>query len=195
MSLIFIISESLGLPIIFYRWRKLFYLLCAKVTRMISKYGINTPHSKKLFRQITRVVFSTLDHVLRICRTCCNYFLCSSDPGEYNGHNWSTTWLPNSIWSHEKDNFSILSKSKMENSHIFENPSKLSVSQKVLSAVKPKYFCEKKSDELHSKCASTVHRLASKRTVNHVHTTLEKHFIALFVQGVPLIFPHHDSLA
>ena len=41
---------------------------------MISKYGINTPHSKKLFRQITRVVFSTLDHVLRICRTCCNYF-------------------------------------------------------------------------------------------------------------------------
>ena len=81
----------------------------------------------------------------------------------------------------------------MENSHIFEDPSKLSVSQKVLSAVKPKYFCEKKSDELHSKCASTVHRLASKRTVNHVHTTLEKNFIALFVQGVPLIFPHHDS--
>ena len=80
----------------------------------------------------------------------------------------------------------------MENSHIFEDPSKLSVSQKVLSAVKPKYFCEKKSDELHSKCASTVHRLASKRTVNHVHTTLEKNFIALFVQGVPLIFPHHD---
>ena len=83
----------------------------------------------------------------------------------------------------------------MENSHIFEDPSKLSVSQKVLSAVKPKYFCEKKSDELHSKCASTVHRLASKRTVNHVHTTLEKNFIALFVQGVPLIFPHHDSVA
>ena len=82
----------------------------------------------------------------------------------------------------------------MENSHIFEDPSKLSVSQKVLSAVKPKYFCEKKSDELHSKCASTVHRLASKRTVNHVHTTLEKNFIALFVQGVPLIFPHHDTL-
>ena len=81
----------------------------------------------------------------------------------------------------------------MENSHIFEDPSKLSVSQKVLSVVKPKYFCEKKSDELHSKCASTVHRLASKRTVNHVHTTLEKNFIALFVQGVPLIFPHHDS--
>ena len=81
----------------------------------------------------------------------------------------------------------------MENSHIFEDPSKLSVSQKVLSAVKPKYFCEKKSDELHSKCASTVHRLASKRTVNHVHTTLEKNFIALFVQGVPLIFPHHDT--
>ena len=81
----------------------------------------------------------------------------------------------------------------MENSHIFEDPSKLSVSQKVLSAVKPKYFCEKKSDELHSKCASTVHRLASKRTVNHVHTTLEKKFIALFVQGVPLIFPHHDN--
>ena len=80
----------------------------------------------------------------------------------------------------------------MENSHIFEDPSKLSVSQKVLSAVKPKYFCEKKSGELHSKCAITVHRLASKRTVNHVHTTLEKHFIALFVQGVPLIFPHHD---
>ena len=82
----------------------------------------------------------------------------------------------------------------MENSHIFEDPSKLSVSQKVLSAVKPKYFCEKKSDEFHSKCASTVHRLASKRTVNHVHTTLEKNFMELFVQGVPLIFPHHDSV-
>ena len=83
----------------------------------------------------------------------------------------------------------------MENSHIVEDPSKLSVSQKVLSAVKPKYFCEKKSDELHSKWASTVHQLASKRTVNHVHTTLEKNFIALFVQGVPLIFPHHDKKA
>ena len=81
----------------------------------------------------------------------------------------------------------------MENFHNFEDPSKLSVSQKVLSAVKPKYFCEKKSDELHSECASTVHRLASKRTVNHVHTTLEKIFIALFVQRVPLIFAHHDS--
>ena len=82
----------------------------------------------------------------------------------------------------------------MENSHIFEVPSKLSVSQKVLSVVKPKYFCEEKSDELHAKCASTVHRLASKRTVNHVHTTLEKKkFIALFVQGVPLIFPHYDN--
>ena len=47
-----------------------------------------------------------------------------------------------------------------------------SVKKYLLSAVKPKYFCEKKSDELHSKCASTVHRLASKRIVNNDHTTL-----------------------
>ena len=57
MSLIFIISESLGPPIIFYLWRKLFYLLCAKVTRMISKYGINTPHSKKLSDKLLELYF------------------------------------------------------------------------------------------------------------------------------------------
>ena len=50
---------------------------------------MNTPHSKKLFQKITGVVFSTLHHVLRICRSCCNYFSCSLSPGEYNSYNQS----------------------------------------------------------------------------------------------------------
>ena len=154
---------------------------------------MNTPHSKKLFQQITGVVFSTLHHVLRICRSCCNYFSCSLSPGEYNSYNQSITRPLNNNLSHGKDIFSNSSKSNVENIHIFEDPSKVSASQKQVSAVNRKYFYEKKSDELHSKCVRTVHRSASKRTLNHVHTTLRKNFIAIFHQGGPLISPYHDT--
>ena len=71
---------------------------------------------------------------------------CSLDPGESNDYNYSITSHPNNIWSHEKDIFPILSKSNVENSHIFEDPSKLSASQKYVSAVNLKYFREKMSD-------------------------------------------------
>ena len=42
---------------------------------------------QKTFPKNTRVVFLTLDHVLRISTTCFNYVLCSLDPGEYNDYN------------------------------------------------------------------------------------------------------------
>ena len=64
-----------------------FYEKVCSWNYLVTKIQHKHTSFKKVIRQITRVVFSTLDHVLRICRTCCNYFLCSSDPGEYNGHN------------------------------------------------------------------------------------------------------------
>ena len=130
MNLMLIISVSLEALIIFYRRRKSFSQICAKGMRISSKYSINTLHSKKLFQHITRVALSTLDHVLRISRTCCNYFSSSLDPGEYNGYNYSITRRPNNIWSHEEDIFPILSKSNVENSYMFEDPSKLYASEK-----------------------------------------------------------------
>ena len=42
--------------------------------------------------------------------------------------------------------FSILSKSNVENFHIFEDPSKVSEKSKALYAVNSKYFYEKKSN-------------------------------------------------
>ena len=64
---------------------------------------------------------------------------------------------------------------------------------KMLSAVNLKYFHEEKYDQLHSKCVETAYQSASKRTFNHVHTTLEKKVRPIFDrQGVPLIITHHD---
>ena len=42
---------------------------------------------KNLFQKIIKLDFLTLDHVLRISDTYCNYFLCSLYPGESIGNN------------------------------------------------------------------------------------------------------------
>ena len=76
---------------------KVIFQLCAKIPWISTTYSISTPHSKKLFQQITMVAFPTLDHVLRISRPFCNHMTCSLDPGESNDYNYSITRHPNNI--------------------------------------------------------------------------------------------------
>ena len=74
--------------------------------------------SKKLFQKIARLVFSTLDHALYICSTCCNYFSCSLDPGKSIVNNYSITQPIKTILTQEKHIFSVLSKSNVDEAQI-----------------------------------------------------------------------------
>ena len=65
-----------------------------------------------------RLVFSTLDHDLYICGACCNYFLCSLDPGESIGNNYSITQPIKMILTQEKHIFLVLSKSNVYEAQI-----------------------------------------------------------------------------
>ena len=49
--------------------------------------GSTVRENSKLFQKIIKFDLSTLDHVLRIADTCCNYFLCSLYTGESIGNN------------------------------------------------------------------------------------------------------------
>ena len=80
--------------------------------------------SKKLFQKIARLVFSTLDHDLYICSTCCNYFLCSLDPGESIDNNYSITQPIKTILTQEKHIFSVLSKSNVDEAQNGSNSSR-----------------------------------------------------------------------
>ena len=78
----------------------------------------NIVPSKKLFQKITRLAFSTLDHDLCICSACYDYYLCSLDPGESIGNNYSITQPIKTILKQEKHIFSILSKSNVDEAQI-----------------------------------------------------------------------------
>ena len=65
-----------------------------------------------------RLVFSALDHDLYICGACCNYFLCSLDPGESIGNNYSITQRIKMILTQEEHIFSVLSKSNVDEAQI-----------------------------------------------------------------------------
>ena len=96
--------EQLG-PIIF--WKSFF---CC------SEYFLYSilMSSKKAFQKIIESVFSTLDHDLQIIVTRCNYFLCSLDPGQSIDNNYSITEVTQNILTQEKHNFSVLSKSNVD---------------------------------------------------------------------------------
>ena len=49
---------------------------------------------KKRFQKIIEFSFSTLDHDLYVSDACCNYVLCSLDPGESIGNNYSIIGAP-----------------------------------------------------------------------------------------------------
>ena len=74
--------------------------------------------SKKAFSKNIRFEFSTLDHDLYICGTCCNYFLCSLDPEESIDNNDSITQPIITILTQEKHIFSVLSKSNVDGAQI-----------------------------------------------------------------------------
>ena len=74
--------------------------------------------SKKAFSKNIGFEFSTLDHDLYICGTCCNYFLCSLDPEESIDNNYSITQLIKIILTQEKHIFSVLSKSNVDEAEI-----------------------------------------------------------------------------
>ena len=65
-----------------------------------------------------RFSFSTPDHDLYIFGTCCNYFLCSLDPGESVGNNYSITSVTKKNVTQEKHIFSVLSKSNVDEAQI-----------------------------------------------------------------------------
>ena len=73
---------------------------------------------KKLFKKIIGFSFLTLDHDLCISSTCYNYFLCSFDPGESTGNNYSIIWVTKNILTREKHIFSVLSKSDVDEAQI-----------------------------------------------------------------------------
>ncbi len=73
---------------------------------------------KKVFQKMTKFEFLALHHVLHISRTYCNYVLCSLDPGEYIGHNYSIIHLTKKILTQEKHIFSVLSKSNVDEAQI-----------------------------------------------------------------------------
>ena len=79
---------------------------------------------KKLFSKNHKTCFSTLDHDLYICGTCCNYFLCSLDPGESIDNNYSITQPIKTILTQEKHIFSVLSKSNVDEAQNGSNSSR-----------------------------------------------------------------------
>ncbi len=92
-------------PIIF--WKSFFWRHQNTVQNILTS-------KKKLFQKIIGFSFSTLDHDLYIFGTCCNYFLCSLDPGESTGNNYSITWVTKNILTQEKHIFSVLPKSNVD---------------------------------------------------------------------------------
>ena len=95
------------IPIIF--WKSFFEVRVYFVQNILT--------SKKLFQKIIGFSLSTLDHDLYIFGTCCNYFLCSLDPGESVGNNYSITWVTKKCNAGET-HFSVLSKSNVDEAEI-----------------------------------------------------------------------------
>ena len=73
---------------------------------------------KKLFQKIIGTIFSSLAHDQCIFGRCCNYFLCSLDPGQSIGNNYSVTRLTKIFLTQEKRIFSVLSKSNVDEAQI-----------------------------------------------------------------------------
>ena len=69
---------------------------------------------KDLFQKIIVFSFWPLDHNLCIFGTCRNYCLCSLDPGESTGNNYSITWVTKKILTQEKHIFLVLPKSNVD---------------------------------------------------------------------------------
>ena len=67
---------------------------------------------KYLFQKIIVFSFWPLDHNLCLFGTCRNYCLCSLDPGESTGNNYSITWVTKKILTQEKHIFQFCLKVK-----------------------------------------------------------------------------------
>ena len=65
---------------------------------------------KKIFQKINEFSFSTLDHDLYVSGTCCNYVLCSLDPGESIRNNYNIIWITKNSLTHEKHIFQFCLK-------------------------------------------------------------------------------------
>ena len=74
---------------------------------------------KDFFQKIVVFSFWPLDHNLCIFGTCRNYFLCSLDPGESTGNNYSITRVTKKILSQEKHIFSVLPESNVDEAKIW----------------------------------------------------------------------------
>ena len=93
-------------------WKSFFL----KTSKNCTKYT----HFKKHFSKKSMwLSFSTLYHDLFIFITCCNYFLCSLDPGKSIGNNYSITRPTKNILTQEKGIFSIWSKSNVDEAQIY----------------------------------------------------------------------------
>ena len=191
--LILITSLSLEASIRFYRQVKVVFNFLQHNAKNLQIQSEHTSFKKAFPKNYWGSVFDSTSRSTYLQMTLKLFFVFLKPRGIQQLQSEYITRRPNNILSHGKDIFPISSKSNVENIHIFKDPSKVSANQKQVYAVNRKYFCEKMSDELHSKCVRTVHRSASKRTFNHLHTTHEKNFIPIFHQGVPLIFTYHDN--